>query len=101
MAASFTWSSFLKCWPINSEFYCTVLSDSNAHLQGEGGLLVLITKGALVLQDDAQDQTANRTTCTLPDLSSEALPHPPYSPDLALSDFGLIFSYYISSPILM
>lgn len=54
MAASFTWYSFLKCWPINSEFYCTVLSDLNAHLQGEGGLLVLITKGALVLQDDAK-----------------------------------------------
>ena len=49
----------------------------------------LITNGVPFLQDNALPHTAQRTTCTLQQLGWEVLPHPPYSPDLAPSDFHL------------
>jgi len=49
----------------------------------------LITKGVLFLQDNARAHTAHRTRCTLQQLGWEVLPHPPYSSDLAPSDFHL------------
>ena len=49
----------------------------------------MITKGVLFLQDNARAHTAHRTMCTLQQLGWEVLTHPPYSPDLALSDFHL------------
>ena len=47
----------------------------------------MVTKGVLFLQDNAQAHTAHRTTCTLQQHGWEVLPHPPYSLDLAPSDF--------------
>jgi len=49
----------------------------------------LITKGLLFLQGNARARTAHRTTCTLQQLGWEVFPPPPYSPDLAPSDFHL------------
>jgi len=73
--------------PINSEYYCRVLSDVHMRLwKKRPGL---ITKGVLFLQDNARAHTAHHTMCTLQLLGWEILPHPPYSPDLAPSDFHL------------
>ena len=49
----------------------------------------LLKKGVLLLHDDARPHTARRTIETITDLGFEVLPHPPYSPDLAPSDFHL------------
>jgi len=77
---------FLPCGAtINSEYYCRVLSDVHKRLRKKGP--GLITKGVLFLQDNARANTANCTSCTLQQLGWEVLPHPPYSPDNAPSDF--------------
>jgi len=44
----------------------------------------------LLQHDNPRLHTARSTAATVQDLSSESLPHPPYSPDLAPSDF-LVF----------
>lgn len=52
------------------------------------------TDGALFLQqDNARPHTAVVTTNTLREIGLQLLPHPPYSPDLAPSDF------YLFSPL--
>jgi histone-lysine N-methyltransferase SETMAR len=43
----------------------------------------------LLLQDNARPHTAKLTTEIIRDLQWEILPHPPYSPDLAPSDYHL------------
>lgn len=49
----------------------------------------LQTKGVLFLQDNARPHKAYDTLDTIERLNWEVLPHPPYSPDLAPSDFHL------------
>jgi len=39
--------------------------------------------------DNARHHTARTTVATITDLRFECLPHPPYSPDLAPSDFHM------------
>ena len=47
----------------------------------------LLSAGVLLQHDNARPHTARSTVATIQDLSFECLPHPPYSPDLAPSDF--------------
>jgi len=49
----------------------------------------LLTKGVLLVHDNARPHSANQTTATLRSFKWEVLQHPPYSPDLAPSDFHL------------
>ena len=70
---------------IDSEYYCRVLRDVHTLLRKKR--LGLIIKGVLFHQDKARAHTAHRTTYTLQQFGWEVLPHPIYSPDLALSDF--------------
>lgn len=73
---------------INAEYYSDLLS---------GPLRQALTKyrpgklhaRPLLQQDNARPHTARRTRAVLNDLRWELLPHPPYSPDLAPSDYHL------------
>ena len=49
----------------------------------------LLSKRVLLLHDNARPLTAVHTVDTLRSLKFEVLKHPPYSPDLAPSDFHL------------
>jgi histone-lysine N-methyltransferase SETMAR len=46
-----------------------------------------LSTGVLLQHDNARFHTARSTVATIQDLSFECLQHPPYSPDLAPSDF--------------
>ena len=48
---------------------------------------LLLNTGVLLQHDNARPHTARSAVATIQDLSFECLPHPPYSPDLAPSDF--------------
>jgi len=47
----------------------------------------LLSTGVLLQHDNARPNTARSTVATIQDLSFDCLPHPPYSLDLASSDF--------------
>jgi len=47
----------------------------------------ILRTGVLLQHDNSRPHTARSTVATIQDLSFECLPHPPYSPDLASSDF--------------
>ena len=49
----------------------------------------LLSSGVLLQHDNARPHTARTTVATITDLHFECLPHPPYSPDLAPSDFHM------------
>jgi len=49
----------------------------------------LLSKRVLLLHDNARPHTAKHTVDTLRAMKFEVLKHPPYSPDLAPSDFHL------------
>ena len=49
----------------------------------------LQSRGVILLQDNARPHTAARTLAKIEDLGWKLLTHPPYSPDLAPSDFHL------------
>jgi len=46
-----------------------------------------LSTSVLLQHDNARPHTAHSTVATIQDLSFECFPHPPYSPDLAPSDF--------------
>jgi len=48
-----------------------------------------LTTGVCLLHDNAKPHTATATVLTIEELQFECIPHPPYSPDLAPSDFHI------------
>ena len=67
--------------------YCTVVQDLRQAIRKKRpGLL---RQGVLLLHDNARPHTASATQETIRQMHWEVLPHPPYSPDLAPSDFHL------------
>jgi histone-lysine N-methyltransferase SETMAR len=70
---------------VMSVSYCANLTKICAAIhQKRPGLL---TKGMLLLHDNTCTHTANQTTATLRSFKWEVFQHPPYSPDLAPSDW--------------
>ena len=72
---------------INTEYYSSLLVQLQATLKEKRHGKV--TKGVLFLHDNAPAHRALATQKKLPYLGSQCLDHPPYSPDLAPSDYHL------------
>ncbi|CAH2243067.1 histone-lysine N-methyltransferase SETMAR-like [Pararge aegeria] len=79
--------SFLQnCMSITTDVYCAELQkmmEKLAHLQPA----LVNPLFPLLLLDNARPHTALQTVTKLRELGLEALPHPPYSPDLAPTDY--------------
>lgn len=72
---------------INADRYCETLNKLRRAIQNKRrGML---TKGVRFHHDNARPHTANRTTALIERFGWEMVSHPPYSPDLAPSDFHL------------
>lgn len=72
---------------INAERYCETLAKLRRAIQNRRrGLL---SSGVVLLHDNARPHVAARTQAQLDNFHWEILDHPPYSPDLAPSDFHL------------
>ena len=73
---------------VNSRSYCDLLQN---HLSPaiRSKCRGLLSKGVCLQQDNARPHTTNATMMTLRHVKLEVLPHPPYFPDLAPSDFHL------------
>jgi histone-lysine N-methyltransferase SETMAR len=78
-------------WPIiNSEVYCQQLDRVNECLKEKGSHLV--NRKEVVFQDNARPHISKMTQQKIKELNWEILDHPPYSPDLASSDYHLFRS---------
>jgi histone-lysine N-methyltransferase SETMAR len=73
---------------VNSEVYCAQLDRVANSLFDLGR-----EDPVILLHDNASSHTAKVTKKKLDDLGWEVLPHPPYSPDMAPSDFHLFVSF--------
>jgi histone-lysine N-methyltransferase SETMAR len=72
---------------VNKEYYTSLLTKLRDEIKAKRrGKL---SKGILFLQDNASPHTANVTLAKLKELAFTLLDHPPYSPDLAPSDYHL------------
>jgi len=66
---------------VNASSYCSLLERLKTAIRTKRkGLL---TQGVILLHGNARPHTAHLTLETVEQLGFEALPHPPYSPDLA------------------
>ncbi|GBM57008.1 Mariner Mos1 transposase [Araneus ventricosus] len=72
---------------INSKVYCRTLKKLKRAIQNK--CCGLLSSGVVVLHDNARPHTAVRTGEVLLKFKWGVFQHPPYSPDLAPSDFHL------------
>ena len=72
---------------ITSQVYCETLHKLQRSIQNKWrGML---SKGVVLLHDNARPHTAARTNALMKLFNWEIFDHPPYSPDLAPSDYHL------------
>lgn len=72
---------------INSETYCETLTKLRRAIQNKRrGML---SKGIVLLHDNARPHVSHRTQDLIASFGWEQFDHPPYSPDLAPSDYHL------------
>ncbi|GFT94440.1 uncharacterized protein TNCV_1566191 [Trichonephila clavipes] len=72
---------------INAAAYCATLTKLRRAIQNKRrGLL---TSGVLLLHDNASPHSAINTQNLIRSFGWEQIDHPPYSPDMAQSDFHL------------
>lgn len=74
---------------ITADYYCRVLDRLDAAITKYRPFLSQNKNSICLQHDNAKPHTANLTKLKLYDLGWEVLPHPPYSPDLAPSDYHL------------
>jgi len=72
---------------ITSEVYCEMLNKLQRLIQKKWHQM--LTKGVILLHDNAQPHTAAHTNALIKLFNWEIFNHPPYSPDLAPSDYHL------------
>lgn len=73
---------------VNSDTYCDYLDKMHTKLKKQWPALCN-RQGPILLQDNARPHVSVKTIQKLSDMKYELLRHPPYSPDLAPSDFHL------------
>lgn len=76
---------------INSDKYCSQLDELNTAIQEKRPQLAN-RKGIVFHQDNARPHVSLTTRKKLLELGWDVLPHPPYSPDIAPSDYHLFRS---------
>lgn len=72
---------------LDKSLYCAILDRMVEHLRQNNR--AKWQRKILLLHDNAPCHTSSETKAKLQDLQIETLPHPPYSPDLAPSDYYL------------
>ena len=77
---------FLRSF-VNSANYCELLKHVKKDLKSKRRGHQ--SKGVILHHDNARPHTAAQTVQTINNLGWELLPHPPYNPDVAPSDFHL------------
>lgn len=82
------WELLPRGTTINAEVYCEQLERVQDALRRRRPALVN-RKGVILLHDNARPHTAKKTREKIRELEWEVLPHPPYSPDMAPSDYHL------------
>ena len=85
------WELVEKDQTITAETYCAQLDRVQAKLRSPG-LSVLSRSGVSFLHDNARPHVAQQTQAKINELGWELVTHPPYSPDLAPSDYHLFRS---------
>ncbi|KAJ4450280.1 hypothetical protein ANN_01700 [Periplaneta americana] len=70
---------------VNADHYCETLRKLRRAIQNK--MCGMLTAGVVLLHDNARPHTARRTAAVLTKFGWELFVHPPYSPDLAPSDF--------------
>ena len=79
---------------IDAEYYCNLLDQLKISIQQKRRRMIDNAPHNIhYLHDNARSHAAIRTARKLQELQLTVLPHPPYSPDLAPSDF------YLFSPL--
>lgn len=73
---------------VNSETYCDILQN---HLKPaiRSKRRGMLSAGVLLQHDNARPHTSKKTTAAIQEMRLQVLEHPPYSPDLAPSDYHL------------
>jgi histone-lysine N-methyltransferase SETMAR len=77
---------------IMSEVYCVRNTKKRLRIAIENKRCGMLTSGVILLHDNARPHTAARTRALLEYFNWELFDRPPYSPDLAPSDYEL-FTY--------
>ncbi|EPB76081.1 transposase [Ancylostoma ceylanicum] len=85
------WELVASGHTIDAETYCIQLQRVNDKMR-QAGLRHLFRRGPILQQDNARPHTALQTLEKIQELGWEVLPHPPYSPDAAPSDYHLFKS---------
>jgi len=70
-----------------SEVYCKTLNKLRRSIQNKRHRM--LTKGIILLHNNAQPYTMVRTNALIKPFNRDIFDHPPYSPDLAPSDYHL------------
>lgn len=76
---------------INEDVYCDQLDRLKAKIE-EKLPAIANRKGVMLHQDNARPHTSKKTLHKIKDFGWDLLPHPPYSPDIAPSDYHLFRS---------
>lgn len=82
------WELLPRGQTINSEVYCAQLDRVQAKLQLRG----IATARVCLQQDNARPHVSKQTLAKIEELGWDVLKHPPYSPDVAPSDYHLFRS---------
>ena len=82
---------------INSDYYTTLLDRLKVEIVKKR--LHMVKKKILFHQDNAPCHKSIKTMAKLHELHFKLLPHPPYSPDLAPSDYWLSADLKKCSPV--